>query len=367
MEVKLYNRNLTSPQLEADLTTRNQKLQFSTKLNGGFNICRFQLRADLPDAWEWIRDKVFYRLVITDNTKTLFEGRIEDVGLNFGSPDVTAYGYYANLSDIPYYNSYNDVASEIIKVVLTANCSQISSDQTNIQATDITINSTAGSDYLDKAPMQLFEKLLGFSDSTNGKWYFGIWEDRKPYLIKRTISSVTWRVSIKDFTRFTLKHRGGELYNRVYAIYTSSGVLTRTALANDTDSQEKYGDGTNDLIRSYGIPNLGEIGATAAQSSRDAWLAEHKDVWPRMTNMVLGGWVYDTYGRRYPSSWVRAGDVLRITDLVPSSLDLDNVIRDALRTFYIVETNYSVGSSTLEITPDTESSTLSSILAKKLG
>jgi len=361
MEIKLYNRSLATPTFIEDITNKVQMLKFSTKLSGGFNNCTFRMLADLPEAWDWLTNKVFYRLLITDNKKTLFEGRIEDLELTSGSCGATAYGYYANLSDIPYTTAYNDVASVVIKAVLTACCAQISADQSNIDATDITIDSAADASYLDIYPQQLIEKLLAFSDSTKGKWYFAIWEDRVPYLKKRDASSVDWTVNLRDLARLRLSHRVGNLWNSCYATYQAGGALTRTATVDDTTSQAKYG-----LTRRYVVPDLGTVAAAAAQANRDGWMDDHKDIWPRLEEIVLGNRVFDTNGIPHPSSWVRAGEVLRIRDLVPTSADAGAVTRDALRTFYILETEYDINTATNRIVVDTESANLDAILARKL-
>lgn len=346
-----------------EITHKVQGLKFSTKLHGGFYICSFRLKADLPEAWEYISDKIFYRLVITDKNKVLWEGRLEDLGVSEGAVSVTAYGYYANLGDVPYHTAYNDNFDVVIKAILTANCSQISSDQSNIDATGgPAIDSSAGDEYLDIYPKDIVEKLSDFSDTTyHGRWYFAIWEDRVPYLKRRSISSIDWKINLRDFARFLLKHRGADLWNSCYAVYDVGGTLTRTADADDATSQSKYG-----LTRQKVISQLGTVAATAAQSARDGWLEEYKDIWPRLEDMILGPKVYDANGIAYPSSWVRAGEVIRIQDLVPASTDLGSVQRDALRTFYLIETEYDMDRAQLRIVPDTEKMALDAILAKRL-
>lgn len=367
MEIKLYNRNLSSPTFVEDLTYKHQRLKFSTKLHGGFYTCSFMLKADLPAAWTWITDKMFFRLLITDGADTLWEGRVEDVGITQGSVQVTAYGYYSNLGDIPYSTAFNDNADVVIKAILTAACTQISSDQSNIAATGgPAITSTANAGYLDIYPKDLIEKLLDFSDTTyDSKWYFGIWEDRIPYLVRQNVTSADWRVTLADFNRFRLKHRAADLWNSVYAVYDDSG-LTRTADASDATSKAKYGDGTTDFERKKVISDLGTVVATTAQSARDGWLEDHKNIWPRLENIVLGSKVFDVNGIPKKSYLVRAGEVIRVRDLVPVSSDLDTVERDALRTYYIVETEYDMDSATLRITPDTENMSLDAILARKI-
>lgn len=356
MELRLYDRTSSLDQI---LTGKVEGLKFSTHLPGGFYICTFTIKGDLFDFWEWCTRKPFYRLLITDVEKTLWEGRIEDVQWDVGKIIVTAYGYYANLGDVPYRTAYNAVASVIIKAVLTANCSQIAADQSNIDATDITITSAAGDDYLDIYPNELFEKLLAFSDSTHKKWYFSIWENRIPYLKALNMDTLHWQVSLGDFARFRLKRSAADLWNSVYSVYDAGG-LTRTADADDTTSQTQYG-----ITRQYRIPNLGTVAAAAAQAMRDGWLEEHKDIWPTLTDMVLGPYVYDSYGVRWPSSWVRAGQTLRVRDLIPASEELDGYIR-TISTYYIVGTEYDVDRAQLRITPDVENKMLQTILAKRL-
>jgi hypothetical protein len=316
--------------------------------------------------------KMLYHLVITDyltdvgKARVLFDGRIQDIELDRGTVTVTAYGYYASLLDQPYATAFNTTADAIIKAVLTAVCPQINADQSGIAATDVTITSAADSSYLDIYPQELFEKLLAFSDSTNGKWDFAIWENRKAYLAKRNPTSIDWKVRLDDFVRFKLSHSLSDLYNSAYGIYQSGGSLTRTADANNTASQAKYGDGTNSFIRKKVVPDMGAVSATAAQAARDGLVNDAKEIKPRLSDVTLGEWVYDNGGVRYPSSWVRAGQVLRVRDLVPATGDLSSTALDAVRTFFIVETEYDAESKQNRLTFDTENTSLEALLAKTL-
>jgi len=90
------------------------------------------------------------------------------------------------------------------------------------------------------------------------------------------------------------------------------------------------------------------------------------EIFPKLEEIVLSGTVYNSNGVPFPSSWVRAGEVIRIRDLVPASATLDSVTRDALRTFYIIETSYSADSNTNRLVVDTENASLEAILAREL-
>lgn len=366
MEIKLYNRNLTTPVFESDLTFLIQKLRFSTKLHGGFSVCSFALKAGLPKSWEFLTEKLFYRLVITDNMKTLWEGRIQDIGIEAGLVIITAYGYYASLNDQVYKTAYNADADVVIKAMLKDAAPQINANQTNIAATGgPAIKSTAGTNYINKSVRLLTEKLANFGDDAGDQWYFAIWGNRIPWFFKRSVSAVDWAVRLSDLSRFKLKHSTKDLWNRVACLYDGTSI---TADQDNTTSQDKYGDGTTGLVRYYIIPNIGTFGdgGAAALAKAKKWLAEHKDIWPSLEDITLGDNVWDTNGNPRPSSWVRAGDVVRILDLVPVSGDLDAVTRDALRTFYILETEYRVDTLQNRIIVDTDNQALTSIIARIL-
>tara|TARA_Y100000310_G_C20465052_1_gene707204 strand:- start:530 stop:895 length:366 start_codon:yes stop_codon:yes gene_type:complete len=59
---------------------------------------------------------------------------------------------------------------------------------------------------------------------------------------------------------------------------------------------------------------------------------------------------------------VRAGDVIRIQDLVPTTAATPSL--DDVRTFFIMETNYNATKDSLSIQPDRRSRRLTSVLPK---
>ncbi len=364
LQIFLYNRNLATPTLDQTLTDRVENLSFSTKLHGGFAIASFSVKMTIFEAWEWITTKQFYRLLIKDAVKTVWEGRLQDIDIAAWGINVTAYGYWASMRDQPEITAYNSTANVVIAAALTAHAPQINADQSHIDVPDVVIDSAADESYEDITIQDLVNKLLEFGDTLGNEWYFAIWEDRIPWMFAKDTTVIDWTVRLADLADFRLKHMASELWNSVYALYTAAGVLTRTATVNDTDSQGKYGDGTNDLIRRYAIPNLGEIAAASANAARSVWLAKYKEIMPSMPVFVLGDKVYDANSVAFPSSWVRAGDVIRITDLVPASVNLDSVVIDGLSTFYILETKYEAGRLENSLVVDIGSKSITAILAK---
>jgi len=361
LQIQLFNADLATPILQTDLSNRIENAHFGTKLPGGFNLFKFSIKGTLAESWRWITERVFYRIVIRDGEQILWEGRVQDIAPEAGTVAVTAYGYYSSMNDGKYSTAYDDLVSVVIKAILTAQCPQISSDQTNIDATNGSIDSAAGAEYLDKSPRELIEQMLPFADTDGHTWYFAIWDDRIPYLFERSTSTVDWFVRLADLKRFRLRHRASDLWNACYAVYEAGGAIARTATSTNANSVTKYG-----VTRTYAVPNLGAVAAAAAQAQRDTWLANHYEIYPSLEDIVLGDRVYDSNMKAYPSSWVRAGDVIQVIDLVPVSGDLDTVVRDALRTFYILETEYSIDKGESRISVDTEKKSLDAILAKEL-
>ena len=82
------------------------------------------------------------------------------------------------------------------------------------------------------------------------------------------------------------------------------------------------------------------------------------------SRITVGARVYDSKGVMFPSSWIKAGEIIRIRDLVPATAMLDSASTDKLRTFTIMETGYSAESATNGLMLDSDSPDLDAILAR---
>ncbi len=348
LSVKLYNTNLASPQLLADLTGEVNGLKFSTRLPGGFDVASFIIPATIIEVEEWLNRRLGCRLVVHDAKKVIWEGRLDGVKPRNGQATITAYGYFINCTDKPYSTAYNTNVGAIIKAMLTAQCSQISADQSHIATTGSTVDSAAGASYLDQPVSEIIKLLVPFSDASGNTYDFGVWDDRIPYLTARSLTAVDWVVNVADLQSFNPDYNMADFWPSAYAIYTSGGVLTRTATVTNQAAIDKRGG----INRTYVIPNLGEVSAAAALNAAKVWVNEHKDIYPDFSSFGLGATITNSKGAPYPSYWVRAGQVIRIADLLPSSSQLSSVTRDALTTFFITETEYNVSESKLTLTVD---------------
>lgn len=361
LQVHLFDNDLSSPTFHTNLTDRVQGLKFLTLLPGGYGQCRFTLSASPAEAWDWHTERPFYRLTVEDGTKTVFEGRLEDTELDLkrGTTKLMFYGYFANLTDVAWRTTKNQVWSDTIKDVLTDNCLQISSDQSNIVATDTIVNLSSDEHYINNYPIHLFNHLINFGDSSANTYDFAIWEDRIPFLTVRSVTSIDWLVNIADFRTFRIRRKLRSMWNSGYAVYGAADSATATV--TDPDSIARF-----NLTRHHVTKSVGKASQQAAEDARDTWLAEHKDLYSEASNVTLGHTAMDTGGIPFPSSWVRAGDVIRVRDLVPPSSALDSITRDQERTFFILETLYDATMRTNRLTLDRPSRTLAALLGESV-
>ncbi len=362
IQVHLFDNDLSSPSFITNLTDRVQGLRYSTKIPGGYGECRFRLATTAAEAWVWHTERRLYRLTIEDGTKCVFEGRLEDdiIDLVSGVTTLTFYGYYSNLTDVATQTTFNQLWTTTLTDILTANCLQISSDQSNITATDITVKLEAGEHTVNNYPIHVFNHLIAFGDTSDNHYDFAIWEDRIPFLRIRSVTSVDWFVEIKDFKRFALERHLRDMWNSAYAIYGAAD--TQTGTSTDADSIARF-----NLTRHFAVQTVGAGAAmAAAEAARDTWLAEHKDLFSETHRTMLGPTVTDSNGILFSSSWVRAGDVIRVRDLVPPSSALDSVSRDQERTYFIIETTYDATERTNTLILDNLPRGLMSLIVRHL-
>jgi hypothetical protein len=370
LQVRLYDNNLSSPTLIAELTERITNLQFGTQLNGGFKLCTFYISMSIAEAWNWLsregkRGYHFSRVTVHEGRTLIWEGRVFEIGLNVRGTaqgiQVTCQGYWAATQDQFYTATGNtDWASgsgheidDIIKEMLTGECPDISSDQSNITAGS---RDLVGLDFTTKEyPQTRINQLTQLSDDDNGVWFFAIWDDRIPYLFKRSVTEVNWYVWLSDVGNLDLAQSASDLRNAVLPFVGTTEGTTQT----DTTSLALYPRREIKITLPTGANANSQGDAATSQVTERAL--------PRQSNsFVLSGSVYKTAGNtggmleKTPLWHIRAGDVIRIQDLVPSTAASPEL--DDLRTFYVVETQYNASQDTITIQPDRPKRTLSRML-----
>lgn len=366
LAVRLY-KSYSSMTLLADLTGRWTQLSYSTALHGGFRDCTMFIPMGLSEAWLYMQREAqpgrhFTHLLIQEGYETRWEGRVTSCGIEWGGGQLglslTALGYWSSLRDkrvttIDYSAGTNTVDS-IIKAMLTAKCPDINADQSGIESVAGNVNMTL---LVDSYPqVHILNALAPLGDSAGNVHYAAVWEDRKFYYQARSVSVVDWEVRLRDIAQGSIVQGAEQLRNAGDA-YDGT---TRTTTATDTESVTLHGV-TRDAVVS--VPS----GTTMARAgdARDRMIAERKE--PQQTStFTIGGdpiqnpRVDPTIGLR---SAIRAGDVLKIIDLIPAataSPALDN-----LRTFYVLETMYDAGRDVVTIVPDRPPNRLDVMLARQ--
>jgi hypothetical protein len=372
----LLHETAAKTTLEADLTSAYTGLTFSTALHGGFRTCTVEVPMKLAMAWQFLRRENlpgyhFHHLSILEDRRIVWEGRLIDITLTitneFHGVSLSAHGYYASLQDQLYdpadagntnWASGSHVVSDIIKEMLTNKCPDINSDQSGIATTSRDIG---GIDLTNRAyPMtNLIDKLAPLSDSDGSVYHFAIWEDRKPYWTAKAVNQIDVFVYLEDIDSLTLNQTGRFIRNNILPVVGG----TEGTAAGDADSQVIYPIRDLALTLPTGLPTNG------ATDARDAALNDRK--LPRQSaSFSISGFVRTTVAAssgagagalvEVPKWRVRAGQVLRIQDLVPASAA--SPVLDDLRTFFIRETSYDAVQDVLTVQPDRPAETLGRIL-----
>jgi hypothetical protein len=367
LEVRIYDNNLSSPTLLQELTDRVSQLAFTTQLNGGFGQCQFLIGMRVQDAWGWLSHEGkkgyhFNRVTVHEGQTLVWEGRVASITLQVSNNEqavrVHAEGYWASCAD-QYYTATGNTdwtassghqVHDIIKEMLTEECPDINSDQTNIADTT---RDLVGLDLTAKAyPQTRINELLRMSDSDNSVWNFAIWDDRKPYLTKRAVTQVDWYVWLEDLQNLKLEQSATELRN---AVLPFVGTTEGTTVTNATSLA---------LYPRREVKLTLPTGANANTQADMATMESTERGFPRQSQSFrISGSVYKVAGAsggqlvELPKWRMRAGDVVRIQDLVPltaSTPELDDV-----RTFFIMDTQYDGNADVMRIQPDRKALTMS--------
>ena len=356
LEVRIYDNNLATPTLIHDVTDTMSDLVFSTQLNGGFKQCTFKVNMPVGEAWNWLsregkRGYHFYRVTVHDEMILVWEGRIMNVGLEISGTQqgisVMAMGYWSSCHDQFYAQGTNWASGsnhfmhEIVADILTESCPDINDDQSGLEDGDVDLAGiVVNGDY----PQKHINAVVKTSDTTHTPWFFAIWDDRKPYLFKRNITDIDWRVWLDSFTTLRLEQSAVELRNKVTP---RAGTTDGTAVINAA-SQLLYPVRESKFSLPSGTPSASREDAATMFSAEQAVPRQRQ-------GFSISGKVYratsSDSGRleESPKYLIRAGQSIRIQDLVPSSAPLE---LDDVRTFYIMETQYTANTDTIMIQPD---------------
>ena len=367
MRVLLYN-GYGKGSLLADFSDRWDSLSWSTALHGGFRDCRLTVPMRFLTATQGLRFESnagyhFRHLEITEGSAQAphlrWEGRVMGVAAHFeGMLEIRALGYWASCRDQRVTTlTYNDTVDDIIKDMLTNFCPDVNIDQAGIAdlQAEGAINITWNADQYTQD--HIVDSLAPLGDSSNNVYYFAIWDARKPHYAARDMSAVDWEARLEDLAsaggidqdaswmRNEADAHDGNTANR-----TASGAETAPAHWPTRDALVQLPSGTS---------------SAAMLLARDTFLDE-RHVVQQQTQFTIAGHIVarskgarDRLGQRQA---MRAGDVVKVVDIIPAGVASPAL--DQIRTFYIVATEYSAHTDTVQITVDRPASRLEVLLSR---
>ena len=351
-----------------------EELRFSTRFNGGFKAATIVIRADLSRVWQYAaaenlnRGRMFAHVEIEEADLTAWEGRV--MGIEFDPSGrsnkltIEALGYWSACRDQWYDDEdagNTDWAAagasqfdDVVKEMLTNACPDISTDQSKIGAPGVNINGTEAFHVRRFVQDHIVDSGY-LTDGDGDQWYFWIYEDRIAYMAQRDISTVHWVVN-----RFGL----GQSSIRQDATWWRNNVMPIVGTTEGTASAGTKPSGVPQRDLTVELPTATPSGPDTDE--RDRVLTERNQV-QQSQRFVIEGDVARAVGAMatVPKWRVRAGDVLRIRDLVPPRVS--TIVLDNLRTFFIIETEYDARRDRLTVTPDRARASISSMLVKQVA
>lgn len=252
-------------------------------------------------------------------------------------PDYNIY-YLDWISVQIYYLEYKKVSDLIIDALNDA-CPDLSDDHTHITTNTLqTLQSWTGEEH----PLDIITRLCSLGDSTaDAPYLFAVWEDRVPYYWKADLTTPNWRLPREaTWVQPDLGISLREVYTRVKLKFIDLSDPESTETVWYSDYSGVLGNKSREWILS-----LAESECGAAAKAAQAWLHDHVN--PRYVLAIqVRDWIEDRFGKRYPAWWVRAGDVLSLTPLIP----IGSLPAGELENTLIRGTTWSNG--TLVIIPD---------------
>ena len=346
-----------------------RSLEHATRLPGGFHELSLITAVTESEFREWRQDRLLGRLVLEEPSgRTIWEGRIEGVALaDRWQASLTARGYWSNLTDSVRNRSYvsgADTGGSIIADLLGdvhPQTRQLSTSQEHV-ATGPTIVHEYNADWTiwriltdRRRGVASFGSGMGarpvpYSDT---RMDIAVWEDRKlhyqPRVTPYQARGRLWHSYMRPengggVVHMPLRVDWSDLANAVSVAYERDGEIMRTPQAVDARSVARH------IRRERHVPNIGESTSATAVQRRDTELNLRSRLRPAAEALAVNR-VWDSDGIEWPLCRVRAGDVIRIPDFTPSTADLDRVVFDAYRTFFIEETLCDHVTGVLAITP----------------
>ena len=345
-----------------------RSLEHDTRLPGGFHELSLTIAATESEFRDWRQDRLLDRLVLEESAgRTVWEGRIEGVALaDRWQVSLTARGYWSNLTDSVRNRSYvtgTDTGGSIIADLLGdihAQARQLSPSVEHVAAGPTIVHEYQDDWTIWRILTDRRRGVASFGSGTGARpapysdtgMDVAVWEGRKLHYQPRLVPGIIWHSYIRPengggVVHLPLRVDWSDLANAVSVTYERAGEIMRTPQAIDARSIARH------IRRERNVSNIGESTSATAVQRRNTELNLRSHLRPATAALAVNR-VWDGDGIEWPLCRVRAGDVIRIPDFTPSTADLDRLVFDAYRTFFIEETSCDHVTGVLSIRPDSE-------------
>lgn len=262
---------------------------------------------------------------------------------------------YARVTNVRFTSSgstiyANEIISALAASIQALNASQLNSSSALIDSPGLDL---ADQIIIDKYPADVVTRLaaLGDNESTPTPWEAGVYEQQLLFFRPRGSAGRTWSVDVDELE---VERTIDALFNAALAQYQlEDGSLRRTVRHSDVDSIARYG------LTRLGVVQADTSSSALAATYRNTFLQDYKDPIPRIRFNLRQ--LYDATGALWPKWAVRSGDIVTIRNLPPT---LSTAI-DRIRTFRVAETMYHADTDVIEVTPESPTPKLETMLARR--
>ena len=212
----------------------------------------------------------------------------------------------------------------------------------------------------------VIDKMMRFgsSDATPEPMAFLIYEDGYANY-RKLADGNTWYVDMSNLTigqqAFNITSSLSDLYSKIAVIYSDSvGSRAVTPWIENDALYDKYG------YYKEGLFSISGASETLAELLSEM-VAEIYAAQAQKSGILIDGYVQDKGGNRWPAWYVRAGDTIKLRNVLPQSVALTVDEIDRVETMYVQGTSYDADTGRLTITPSNMTKDVVDILMTLAG
>lgn len=187
-----------------------------------------------------------------------------------------------------------------------------------------------------------------YSPARRRQFFFGVYNNRIPVLQKRAdieVDEPDWLLSVHNILKnqeFTLRGDSSRLVNHIFVTFNDPDLdgATTTPGKKDRDSIERYG-------LKQEVISIGEANEDTALLVEE--LAIEQKTQPSYSSTIrISGDIRDKNGVEFPLWKIKAGDLIKLTDIDTALLGLSGEKLGAIA--YVTQTRYDDKSKTMTVT-----------------